>query len=160
MYQIYIHKVPNGKVYIGYTEKEKLYDRWRYGNGYDNQKEFYNDIVEYGWKNIKHEVLETVETKQEALERESYYILKYRSNEPQYGYNKNLRPKYYKPKKINYYKPKISHQVVCVETGMVYDNCRVAGDTLGVTCEAIRYAIKKNTLCKGFHWAKVESALN
>lgn len=147
MYKIYKHTMPDGKCYIGQTKAEKIYDRWKYGSGYRNQTRFYNDIVEIGWKNIKHEILEEVATKSEAIERERYYILKYRSNEPEYGYNKHTN--FSSQSKVRKY-------VRCVETGEVYESGAAAGVAIGRTTAAISYSILHNKTCKGCHWERIE----
>ena len=51
-FSVYILKFPNNKVYIGQTKNIKI--RWE-GNGsrYKGNKEMFNDILKYGWENIK-----------------------------------------------------------------------------------------------------------
>lgn len=85
-YTVYMHTVPNGKVYIGIT-RQKPEDRWLCGKGYQKQQYFYNAILKYGWKNIKHEILRTNLSKEEAEADEVELIARYRSNERQFGYN-------------------------------------------------------------------------
>lgn len=75
MYKIYKLTAPNGKIYIGITSEKHLYTRCKYGKGYINNELFYNDILKFGWVNIKQEILEEVETKKDALKRERFYIL-------------------------------------------------------------------------------------
>lgn len=53
-YYIYVHTAPNGKKYIGMTTNLKK--RW-IASKYKCNKEFYKDIIKYGWNNIRHEVL-------------------------------------------------------------------------------------------------------
>ena len=83
---VYKHTSPSNKVYIGITGRE-VHKRWNCGYGYYAQPYFYNAIVKYGWNNISHEILETGLTKQEAGEKEKYYIKQYKSDIPEYGYN-------------------------------------------------------------------------
>ena len=87
-YCIYLHRNKiNNKVYIGQTcqEPEK---RWKNGLGYKNCPRFYSAIVSYGWDNFEHLILEThILTSKEADEKERYYIQKYHSTNPDYGYN-------------------------------------------------------------------------
>lgn len=40
---VYIHVLPNGKKYIGITCKKPEY-RWNHGDGYKNNRHFYNAI--------------------------------------------------------------------------------------------------------------------
>jgi hypothetical protein len=83
---VYKHTSPSGKVYIGITGCE-VRKRWKGGYGYCAQPYFYNAILKYGWDNISHEILETELSKQEAGEREKYYIKLYNSDNALYGYN-------------------------------------------------------------------------
>ena len=85
-YTVYKHIVPNGKVYIGIT-RQKTTDRWLAGNGYQQQPYFYNAILKYGWKNIRHEILFENLTKAEAEQMEVKLIAECRSNERAFGYN-------------------------------------------------------------------------
>lgn len=147
MYKIYKHTMPDGKCYIGQTNLDPIYKRWNYGHGYREQTAFYHDILQVGWKNIEHEILEEVATKREATERERYYILLYRSNEPEFGYNKSTNISSL---------PQLHPYVRCVETGEVFENMRAAGNAYGVTNEAIRMAILKNRRSAGKHWEKIK----
>ena len=85
-YTVYKHVSPSNKVYIGITSKtpEK---RWRKGNGYWNNKYFYNAIQKYGWDNIKHEIVCSNLTKKEAEQKEIELIAYYDSANPKKGYN-------------------------------------------------------------------------
>lgn len=147
MYKIYKHTMPDGKCYIGQTNLDPIYKRWNYGHGYSQQKAFYNDILQVGWNNIKHEILEEVATKSEATDRERYYILLYRSNEPEFGYNKNT----------NFSSTQITKKYVrCVETGWVYETGAAAAAAIGKTTSAISFAILNNKPCARKHWERVE----
>lgn len=63
---VYKHTFPNGAVYIGRTDMEPE-DRWCDGWGYRNLPAIFNAIVQYGWKNIKHEILYDNLTHEEAV---------------------------------------------------------------------------------------------
>jgi len=86
VYCVYKHITPNGKVYIGVT-CQKAEKRWNGGRGYANNRHFHNAIEKYGWSNIKHEIIASGLTKQEASEAERYYIDLHKSNDPKHGYN-------------------------------------------------------------------------
>ena len=88
-YSVYKHTFPNGKVYIGIT-KQKPEIRWSGGKGYYSQIRMKRAIEKYGWDNIKHEVLFTGLTKNEAQEIEIELISKYDSANPKKGYNIDL----------------------------------------------------------------------
>jgi len=85
-YSVYIHinKI-NNKVYIGMTGQVP-YKRWEGGHGYKNCY-FYNAIIKYGWENFEHKILIDNLTKEEAEEKEKYFIKKYKSNDKVHGYN-------------------------------------------------------------------------
>lgn len=85
-YTVYMHECPNGKKYIGCT-KLQLNDRWRNGNGYKRNPRFYPDIMQFGWDNIKHCVLETNLDYESACDLEKDYIEKFNTIDTQYGYN-------------------------------------------------------------------------
>jgi group I intron endonuclease len=44
-------------------------------------------IRKYGWENIKHEVIDTAESREDAEVKERYYIEVFMSDHPEHGYN-------------------------------------------------------------------------
>lgn len=84
-YKLYIHEFPNGKAYVGITSQD-VEARWRRGEGYKNQF-VYKAILKYGWDEILHRVLISGMTKEEAEEKEMYYISALKTNRLEYGYN-------------------------------------------------------------------------
>lgn len=85
-YIVYKHTFPNNKVYIGITCQE-VSRRWKYGDGYKTQSLMYNAIIKYGWKNIKHEILLSNLTKEQASVAEIFYIKLFNSDNRNFGYN-------------------------------------------------------------------------
>lgn len=85
-YTVYMHTTPSGKVYVGIT-KQNPEQRWANGNGYKRNKHFYRAILIYDWKNIKHEIVESGLTKEQACAKEIELIAKYDSTNPCKGYN-------------------------------------------------------------------------
>ena len=85
-YCVYKHTAPNGKVYIGQTcqDPEK---RWKNGRGYSKNEYFWRAIQKYGWDNIRHEILETKLTKEDANNIEKMYVALFQANNPNFGYN-------------------------------------------------------------------------
>lgn len=82
-----MHTAPSGKVYIGITGRAVV-RRWgTNGCGYKDHTHFWNAIQKYGWDNFKHEIILHGLSKEEACEKEKEYIAKYRSNDPERGYN-------------------------------------------------------------------------
>ena len=86
-YTVYKHTFPNNKVYIGITS-QTVTRRWRNGEGYRNKQLLvYRAILKYGWDNIKHDVLFTGLTKEQAEVKEIELIKLYKSTDSRYGYN-------------------------------------------------------------------------
>ena len=86
MYTVYKHESPSGKVYIGVTS-QKPEVRWHSGHGYADNEYFTRAIKKYGWGNIKHEIIYTGLSKEEAELKEIELINLYRSNDREFGYN-------------------------------------------------------------------------
>lgn len=84
-YCVYMHRFPNGKVYIGIT-KYSANHRWSNGNGYKRQF-VYKAIKKYGWENIEHIVLADHFSKEDAEKKEIELIAMYESTNPNKGYN-------------------------------------------------------------------------
>ena len=53
---VYVHTTPSHKVYVGITSQNPI-KRWNNGLGYNRQIYFYRAILKYGWDNIKHEII-------------------------------------------------------------------------------------------------------
>ena len=92
-YSVYKHTFPNGKVYIGITSV-KPENRWMDGRGYltKSNNKYCQPLMayainKYGWENIKHEILFNDLTKEEAEQKEVELIVKYQSNNREFGYN-------------------------------------------------------------------------
>ena len=85
-YLVYKHTCPNNKVYIGITKLDPLVRWGKNGSNYRGQV-FYYAILKYGWDNIKHEILYTDLSRNEAEHKEVELIAEYKSNHKEYGYN-------------------------------------------------------------------------
>lgn len=96
---VYMHKFPNGKIYIGQTNNCKR--RWEEGRNYQ-QKAMKEAIKKYGWNNVEHIILEDNIDVEKIDERENYYIGKYKSYKNEIGYNTVYNNKYYKKYKYSY----------------------------------------------------------
>lgn len=88
-YIVYKHTSPVGKIYIGITKMNPI-RRWANGLGYKNCSHFFNAILKYGWDSIRHEILYTGLTQEEAEYKEKELIIKYNSNNPDFEYNIQL----------------------------------------------------------------------
>ena len=88
-YIVYKHtNLINNKIYIGITcHGENPNCRWEGGSGYYYNDKFYPDILQYGWDNFSHEILETNLDLITAIQKEREYISLY--NTVENGYNKS-----------------------------------------------------------------------
>ena len=86
-YKVYMHRFPNGKVYIGITSRKRACERWNGGHGYKHQALMWNAIQKYGWKNIQHIILAEGLSKEEAERAEVEAIAKHQSTNTSFGYN-------------------------------------------------------------------------
>lgn len=87
-YTVYMHvNKTNGKKYVGITCQANPKRRWSNGEGYRQQRRFYNAIKCYGFDGFDHLILESGLTKEQAETKEQEYIRKYKSNDLRYGYN-------------------------------------------------------------------------
>lgn len=165
-YCVYKHTCPNGKVYIGQT---KNYPELRWGKngyGYRTSPYFYNAIGKYGWDNIKHEILYTGLTEQEAKDMERKLITEYKANDRRYGYNitaggdgwsgmtlsDEIRENMRNAKRKN------QHTVlqIDVDTGDIiaeYNNVSQASRETGVIRASISYVcLGKQRTAGGYYW--------
>lgn len=85
MYYVYVHTVPNGKMYIGQTKD--IEKRWNNGEGYSENRPFYKDISAYGWNSIKHEIVAEFSDREPALRLEAVLIALMNTENEAYGYN-------------------------------------------------------------------------
>ena len=87
-WRVYMHIAPNNKRYIGITSHKNLTRRTgSNGWGYKTQTLFYRAIQKYGWNNFQHIVIAENLTCEDACKLEIELIKKYKSNNPEYGYN-------------------------------------------------------------------------
>lgn len=84
-YYVYELVFPNNKKYIGITKQNPI-DRWGGGGGYYGQM-VYKPIKKYGWENIKHNILFSNLTKEDACQKERELIKEYNTTNILYGYN-------------------------------------------------------------------------
>lgn len=104
MFYLYVHTVPNGKIYIGISEEP--IKRWANGEGYSSNIPFYYDIMLYGWDNIKHEIIKTFEDEDKCHLYEKFYIALMDSENPMIGYNQTE----YKKEFMNLYNEKLGYR--------------------------------------------------
>lgn len=136
-YCVYLHTFPNGMKYVGITEFGNCPNqRWSNGFGYMYHKEMFSAIVKYGWDNIKHEVLHSNLSRDEALRIESELIET--MDLGRNGYNRTGR----------------SPKVMCVETQEVYASKSEAQRAAGVKSNRSFWEALNNPKYKsgGKHW--------
>lgn len=88
-FNVYLLTFPNNKVYIGITSQIET-KRWVGGKGYVKNEKMFEDIVNFGWENIKKDILFKKLTFEEAISKEKELIIHYKSHLPKYGYNKEF----------------------------------------------------------------------
>lgn len=86
-YTVYMHKFPDGKMYIGMTG-QTLATRWKNGLGYKGSP-VGSAIEKCGWDNVQHYILFKGLDKDSARLVESYVIKTKHTYLPEYGYNTN-----------------------------------------------------------------------
>lgn len=87
-YTIYEHTNKlNGKKYIGQTSEEDINKRWKNGKGYISSPYFYNAIQKYGWDSFDHKIIKRGMSVDEANKMEEELIKKYKTTDPNFGYN-------------------------------------------------------------------------
>lgn len=138
-YIVYKHtNLINNKSYVGITKESDPNKRWKDGKGYSYNKKFFQDIIDFGWNNFSHEILEQFLTEDEALEKEKFYIKKFDC--VNHGYNQiygNLgfytrtpesiekqmdtkHSRYGSGRSVNYHGKK--RKVKCLETGDIFES--------------------------------------
>lgn len=94
-YCVYVHTSPSGKKYVGQTGKQPE-ERWGKDGSHYLKKEkngeymhtaFANAILKYGWDNIKHEIVASNLTREEADNLEILLIKELNTKNRKYGYN-------------------------------------------------------------------------
>lgn len=115
MYYVYVHTVPNGKIYIG--QARNLLERWNNGEGYKQNEAFYEDICIYGWNKIRHEVIAEYNERETAVRLETLLIALLKAENPDYGYNQTS----FYSEAMDKYTKRVVVQSVSLET-VQYDN--------------------------------------
>lgn len=146
-----IYKVTNkinGMVYIGQT-RNSLEKRWNQHKS-DAKKSFTcgklkQAIIDYGAASFTVEQIDIAASKEEADEKETYWISFYDS--VRNGYNTGRGGKYSVKE----------NEIVCLETGKVYRSTVAAAKEMGVSPSSMRQAVKNPTwVCCGYHWRRVK----
>lgn len=178
-WSVYKHTSPSNKVYIGIAKD--IRHRWRNnGIGYKGSTRIHNAILKYGWDGFKHEILFSGLSQKEACNKEIELIERYQSTDERYGYNLQSGGQSFisneeTRKKIS--NALIGHTVsdetrekmrsckqnpiVCIENGIVYDNCEKAASALGICSTSIgKVTNGKQENCGGLHFVKLNDYLH
>lgn len=162
-YSVYKHTFPNGKIYIGIT-KTSPENRWNKGYGYMGQELIMGAIIEYGWRNIKHEVLYSNLSKDEAREIESKLIKELKSYNRDFGYNILVGDYALQVLEIDISNYAINKReksqckpVLCVETNKIYDSFKQAGEEVGILPAYISNVCNgRGKTAGGYHWVALK----
>lgn len=146
-----IYKVTNkinGMVYIGQTCRS-LEKRWRQHKDSVKRSYMYGKlkqaIIDYGAASFTVEQIDIAASKEEADEKETYWISFYDS--VRNGYNTGRGGKHCVRE----------NEIVCVETGKVYRSTVAAAKEMGVSTGSVWQAVKNPTwVCCGYHWRRVK----
>ena len=142
-----VTNIRNGMVYIGQT-KNSAEARWKAHCACVNSKisafKLHKAIKEFGKENFLVEQIDTAETKEEANEKEVFWIKHYNATEN--GYNTALGGRDGGHKR----------KVMAVESGLVFDTMVEAARFYGVNCCSIRQVVDKPHLRSvGQHWVSL-----
>lgn len=144
MWSIYKHtNLITNQVYIGITNQNPE-DRWgKNGKGYSQQPKFFNAILEYGWRNFKHEILfNNIQSEIEARQLETNLIQQYDAIEN--GYNDIIS---YNHKDMPHNK---ITQYIDINTNKIYSSMKDIAKELKVSPSTISYYFSRGQqLCQG-----------
>lgn len=159
-YAIYKHQnLINQKIYIGLTCQNPPSKRWANGKGYAHNEHFSQAIEKYGWENFSHEIIEWCETLEEANLAEQQWIKYYESTNPNKGYNlsgggaSNNGFHHSEETKQKMSASAQKRQVICLETGVVYESLSEAARVTNNDLNNIRdCCIGRQKTTQGKHW--------
>lgn len=186
-YTVYCHtNKKNNKKYVGATSQSVL-ERWQNGKHYKRHKNFYNDIVLYGWNNFTHEILYTNLTKKQAEKIEADIIKNWHLTDKKYGYNvrnggklNKLSPKaieklkernkgennpffnkqHSEETKVIMSERKPKRKVICIETKNIYNSTREAERKTDIShSDIIKCCKGKQNTAGNFHWKYLEEVV-
>ena len=118
-YTVYIHKLPNNKIYIGYINMDSPFVQGKtldeiFDNGRYHEKKglLYKDICTYDWSQIQTEQISGL-TKKQAVEKKQELCLEYESYLPALGYNRYCDAGLQQPPKTKSVdKSRLSHKLI------------------------------------------------
>lgn len=151
-YYIYIHTCPNYWTYVGMSQQPK--QRWNKGEGYKENKDFYDAIQKFGWNNIKHEIVAETNYKWIAQKIERTLITHFKNKKRSFN-ETNIEEKLLvnKSNRKNPIKKVGQYDKVTGVKIKEFESTRIARDYTGIA----EYSIKANCLGKsktagGYIW--------
>ena len=91
MWCVYKHtNKHDGKSYIGRCRYPNVNKRWHNGKGYIGCSRFLDAIKKNGWDSFNHEILFCNLSFDESVRLEKEMIAKYKTNDPDHGYNVSI----------------------------------------------------------------------
>lgn len=151
-YYIYIHTCPNYWTYIGMSQTPK--QRWNNGEGYKDNKRFYQAIEKFGWNNIKHEIVAETKCKWIAQKIERTIITHFKKKKRCFN-ETNIESKLLESKSDRKTPLKRVGQYNKITGELIreFDSIREARDYTGVPDQGIRAnCIKKTKTSGGYVW--------
>lgn len=154
MATVYIHTViENGKKYVGQCNGDPK-ERWG-SNGYRYKGlYFYTAIIKYGWQNIRHEIVATGLTQEEADKLERELIKQYKTNDKRFGYNVAIGGKNGSGSPGG--KNPNARAVVCLETGATWECANYCAKEIGVNSASLQESLYHGYRCKGLHYKYID----
>lgn len=154
MATVYIHTViQNGKKYVGQCKGDPK-ERWGSNGHRYKGLYFYSAITRYGWNNIKHDIVATDLTQEEADKLERELIKKFKTNNKKFGYNIALGGKDGAGSPGG--KNPNAKPVVCLETKQIWECANYCARDLGVNCASLQESLYNGYRCKGLHYKYVD----
>ena len=156
-WSVYVHiNKLNNKRYVGITSLEPE-SRWgsngcNYRN-HNGKSKFKNAINKYGWDNFGHHIIFKNLLRYEAYNWECQLISIFNTTDDRYGYNIEKGGNVIKKNKCTGNTAYQARQVVCLNTGTVYETMSIAAQYYKTT----RNTIKKNCENKVFYAGKDEN---
>lgn len=158
---VYKHTFPDGKIYIGITGMNPE-RRWNNGYGYlDKENGKYHQplmaraIIQYGWLNVLHEIIESGLNKNEASQMERNLITKYKSNNPEFGYNMADGELTGQSEALKKYVRSMSKSTKCNQTGVIYPSMKEASRQTGICSSSVWNSCKYGNIYNGLSFSLV-----
>lgn len=151
LYYIYIHTCPDYMTYVGVSQNPK--QRWNNGEGYKDNKKFYQAIKKYGWNNIRHEIVAETYYRRISQKIERTIITEFKKKNKSYNETNIERILLEKKSKRIIPLKKVAQYNNEGNLIKIYESAREAGKNLSISAESIQSCCR-GTLSKykGYIW--------